>query len=96
VNPASNPPPAFTVDWTDEASEDLTAAYAAYFLVRQGIRVTIAERIATQLLADDPVHNGTVVSEGLYRVVVSPLRVHYEIDLLARVVRVTHVGYFAV
>lgn len=95
MNPADRPPP-FEVDLVDEAPSGLTTAYLVFFERREGYRVTEAERIATLLLANDPVRNGTLMSEGLYRLVVSPLVLHYEIYPLSRVVRVTSVGYYPV
>ncbi|MFO0798148.1 MAG: type II toxin-antitoxin system RelE/ParE family toxin [Gemmataceae bacterium] len=87
-------PPAFRVDWPPGPTADLGRAFLAYFPSRQGFRVTRAERVITESLADDPERNGTVVSEGLYRITISPLRVQYEILPINRVVRVLSVGFF--
>jgi hypothetical protein len=92
LNPGPQPP-RFTVEWADRAVADLTSAFAAYFPTRSGNRVTSAERIVNLLLADDPTRNGRLLSEGLYRLVVSPLVVFYEIDLLGQVVRITDIGH---
>jgi hypothetical protein len=94
VNPA--PQPAYRVEWPPEATQELTDAVLAYFPSRQGIRVTRAEQIVQYLLGDDPERNGTHLSEGLYRITASPLRVQHEILPLNRVVRVNSVGFFPV
>jgi len=90
------PPPSFRVVWDDSADDALAAAVLAYFPSRQGVRVTRADQIINYLLGDDPERNGVFVSEGLYRVTVSPLRVQYEILPINRVVRVLSAGYFPV
>jgi hypothetical protein len=95
VSPDS-PTPAFHVDWPAEPTRGLANAFSAYFPSRQGIRVTRAEQIIEYLLGDDPERNGELVSEGLYRLTVSPLRVQYEILPLNRVVRVLSAGFFPV
>lgn len=95
MNPASQPP-RNTVRWTKRGVVGLTAAFTTYFARQAGNRVTAAERIVNTLLADDPTRNGQHLSEGLYRLVVSPLVVFYEVDSAARVVRITEVGHFRV
>ena len=95
MNPASPPPP-FRVIWDNLASDGLMDAFTAYFPSRQGVRVTRAEQIVNYLLGDDPERNGPHVSEGLYRLTISPLRVRYEILPVNRVVRVLSVSFFPV
>ena len=69
---------------------------ATYFPIFGGGRVTIAERIVTSLLEDDPDRNGRLLSEGLYRIVVSPIAAFYEINPAGSLVRVTSLGHFPV
>ena len=95
MNPGP-PPPSFRVDWDKLASDGLIDSFAAYFPSRQGIRVTRAEQIVEYLLGNDPERNGAHVSEGLYRLTISPLLVRYEILPLNRLVRVLAVGFFPV
>lgn len=95
MNP-SDQPQRFRVEVTDEATDDMTAAVVAYYPSRQAYRIANADRILSQLLADDPVRNGKYLSEGLYRIIVSPLQVHYEVDPVNRLVRITSIGYFPV
>ena len=93
MNPA-NRPPAFRVDWVPITTADLATAYVAYFTRMEGYRVTLAEQLIDQLLADDPLRNGRLLSEGLYRLTVSPLVVLYEVYPSSRLVKITAVGYF--
>ncbi len=87
-----NREPQFYVEWTAGVS-DLAEALATYFPSRNGWKVTRAEQIASELLGDDPERNGSPVAEGLFRLIVSPLIVYYEIrpvSLLVRILRVRH------
>ena len=86
----------FTVELNLDASNDLMAAYLAYFPSMQGHRVTKAEQIFMYLLSDDPERNGIHLTEGLYHLVVSPLRVAYEIHPANQIVVVTSIGFFPV
>jgi hypothetical protein len=74
----------------------LAAAYLAWFPSRQGARVTRAEHILSELLQDDPIRNGRYNSEGLYRIVVSPLLALYEVLPSARLVQVTGIHFYQV
>ena len=95
MSPAPTPG-AFRVIMDVPASDGLMDAFAAYFPSRQGIRVTRADQIIEYLLGDDPERNGVHVSEGLYRITVSPLQAQYEILPVNRVVRVLSIGFFPV
>jgi hypothetical protein len=50
-----------------------------------------AQARADRLLSRDPVANGRHLSEGLYRLDVPPLVLHYAVDLLGQSVEVTNV-----
>lgn len=92
----TNPPRPFRVDWDPATVRDTAAASVAYFAVRESGRVAVAEQIAEYLLSDDPLRNGIAVSEGLFRLTVSPLQFSYEVYESARLVRVTAVRFFPV
>ena len=86
----------FRVEYSEDASADLAAAVVAYFPTWQGNRVANAENIIQYLLSDDPERNGNHICEGLYQIVVSPLRIHYEIHVTNRVVLITSIGFLPV
>lgn len=91
-----NPRATFRVDLNDEATYGLAESWMAYFPVREGHRVTQAEQILMYLLADDPLRNGRGETEGLHRIVVSPLVVRYEVYEASLMVKVTSIGFFPV
>ena len=93
MNPA-NRLPRFRVDWEPDTGNDITVAYVAYFPRMEGYRVTRAEQLITELLADDPIRNGQLMPEGLDRLSVSPLIAYYEVYPLNRLVKVTTVRYY--
>jgi hypothetical protein len=95
VSPA-NWPQRFRVVLDDEAAKGLTQAFAAYFPTWQGARVTNADNIIRYMLADDPERNGQHVSEDLFRLVVSPLQVLFELHRVSRVAMITAIGFFPV
>ena len=86
----------YTVESDSEISDDLAVVMTAYFPIMEGHRVTRAEQIMMHLLADDPLQNGSMLSEGLYRLVVSPLVAFYEVYEPLNLVRVTRIGFFQV
>jgi hypothetical protein len=67
----------FTVGWEPDTWAELHQLWAT--LPDPAAERTAAET-AERLLADDPVGNGQLLSEGLWRIVVSPLALYYTID----------------
>lgn len=61
----------------------------AWFMARDQAAVATARQAIDRLLAADPHGNGTHVAEGLWKITVPPLLVHFEIDDPATVVTVT-------
>ena len=80
----------FTVEWDKDAENELAAIYLS---ASTPAAVTRAQARADRLLADDPVGNGNLLSEGLYRLLVVPLVVNYTVDEIRRHVQVTWVRY---
>jgi mRNA-degrading endonuclease RelE of RelBE toxin-antitoxin system len=80
----------YTVVWADEA----TAELARIWLQAADRRaVTAAEASINRQLTRDPYQNGSLLSEDLYRLAVTPLVVTYTIDDAARRVEVSSVRY---
>ncbi|AMV28639.1 hypothetical protein VT84_29815 [Gemmata sp. SH-PL17] len=77
----------FTVDWQPEADDGLADVWTG---ASDQAAVTRASALVDQLLALDPLGLGEYLSEGLWRVRVPPLVVHYTVDLARRHVDVTH------
>lgn len=80
----------FTVEWDKDAEDELTRIYMQ---ASDPMAVTRAQARADKLLAANPVGNGRLLSEGLYRIDVWPLVVNYTIDPARRHVQVTWVRY---
>jgi hypothetical protein len=77
------------VDWDPAATGQLTDIWMK---AHDRPAVTSASNEIDRLLQSDPVGNGQLVSEGLYRVIVPPLVAYYEVDVPGRTVNVTGVG----
>lgn len=82
----------FTVDWNSEADDGLADVWTD---APNQAEVTRAAATVDQLLALDPLGLGEYLSEGLWRLRVPPLVVHYIIDLTRRHVEVTHAAQTA-
>lgn len=78
----------YTVDWSDSALDELAAIWMQ---ATDRAAVTAAEATIHRSLATDPTGNGHFVREGLWRLMVHPLLVHYEIDSGNRFVWITQV-----
>src|SRR5580704_10557910 len=78
----------FTVDWDTGAEDELTALWLAAPDQRA---MAAASATIDHLLATDPFGFGQYLSEGLWRLRVPPLVVHYTVDLVRRHVQVTDV-----
>ncbi len=76
----------FKVKWTKRALSDLASVWMA---AADRSAVTSAQITVDRILAADPKGYGTHLSEGLWRVEVLPILVHFEIDDAAGKVRVT-------
>jgi hypothetical protein len=77
----------FAVSWDNAAEDDLAAIWMTG---PDFLAVTRASAMVDQLLALDPLGFGEYLSEGLWRLRVPPLIVHYTIDLNQWHVEVTH------
>jgi hypothetical protein len=77
----------FTVDWKPDADDNLADVWTA---AHDQTDMTRAADLADQLLARDPLGLGEYLSEGLWRLRVPPLVVHYTIDFARRHVDITH------
>jgi hypothetical protein len=77
----------WSVGLTPEAEDGLALAWLDAD-DRQAI--TAAETAIHDLLASDPVGNGTPVAEGLYKIAYSPLVAFYSVDHAQRRVEVSH------
>lgn len=80
----------FTVEWDTDAENELARIYMQ---ASDPMAVTQAQARADKLLASNPVGNGQLLSEGLYRIDVWPLVVNYTIDSARRHVQVTWARY---
>jgi mRNA-degrading endonuclease RelE of RelBE toxin-antitoxin system len=79
----------FTVDWEKGAENDLMDLWLAAPDQRA---ITTASAAIDQLLSTDPYAFGQHLSEGLWRLRVPPLVVHYSIDPNQQHVEVTAVA----
>jgi mRNA-degrading endonuclease RelE of RelBE toxin-antitoxin system len=79
----------FTVDWDEEAQNDLMAVWLA---APDQLAVTRASAAIDQILADDPFEFGQYLSEELWRLRLPPIVVHYAVDSVRRHVEVTAVA----
>lgn len=77
----------FTVEWNSEADDGLADVWTT---APDQLAVTRSSAMVDQLLALDPLGLGEYLSEGLWRLRVPPLVVHYTVDLVHRRVEVTH------
>jgi hypothetical protein len=80
--------PAWQVDWTPEASEQLADLWVKA-LNRTAVAAA-ANRI-DELLAKNPHSYGRLLSEGLWRIEADPLKALYEVDAGSSLVTVTGV-----
>lgn len=78
----------FTVDWDTDAENELARLYTGS---NDPAAVTHASARIDQRLANNPLREGQLLSEGLYRIDERPLAAHYTIDLVRRHVQVTWV-----
>jgi mRNA-degrading endonuclease RelE of RelBE toxin-antitoxin system len=79
----------YSVDWSDDAIATLAQIWLQ---APDRVAITAAAATIDRLLAASPRANGTPVSEGLYAIEVSPLRVQFEISEENRVVTAVYVG----
>ena len=77
---------AYTVKLLPSAEDDLADIWLRS---PDPAAVTQADTTADQLLCRDPFGCGTLVAEGLYRLIVSPLVFYYEIDSAQQLVEVS-------
>ena len=82
----------FTVGWDSDAEHALHVEWAAS---SDPAAVRAAAQTAEYLLALDPSGNGRHLSEGLWKIRVPPLVIHYTIDMSSRHVQVTDVAHTA-
>ena len=78
----------FTVRWRPDAYTELTQLWA---VAPDPAAVRDAREEAERLLGADPSGAGRHLSEGLWRLQVPPLLVHYTIDQDRRLVEITDV-----
>lgn len=78
---------AFDVDWPEEVRQALAAVWLAY--PDRGA-VTAAQDTVDRFLGSDPKTYGQHVAEGLWRLHVPPLLVHFTIDDATRRVDITN------
>lgn len=76
----------WTVSWKPDIRRELHLLWAAG---PDSGAVRAASDSIEELLAVDPTHNGQYISEGLWRIVLAPLVVHYTIDESPRHVEIT-------
>ena len=78
----------YTVDWTEDA---LTALADIWLISSHRAEINPAQNRIDRLLSGDPHRYGTEVSEDLYFLEVSPLRVQFEIAEQEHLVSIVHV-----
>jgi hypothetical protein len=78
----------YAVQWGDDA---LNGLGRAWIQAPDRQAVTRAQMAIDRLLGTDPLGHGTPVSEGLYKLVVPPLRVQFEVSEDERLVTVVFV-----
>ncbi len=79
----------FTVEWEPEARSEL---HQLWVIAPDPAAVRAAAESAERLLSTDPAGNGQHQSEGLWRLRVPPLVVHYTIDPDRRHVQITDIA----
>jgi hypothetical protein len=80
----------YRVDWGEDAENELADIWTS---AADRPAVTQAQRDADAILARDPLGMGIELSEGLYRIVVDSLIVHFTVDDDQKVVKVTSVAW---
>ena len=78
----------FTVGWDQDAYRELTQLWAT---APDPAAIRVARETAERLLGADPVGNGRLLSEGLWKIVVSLLALYYTIDPARRHVQITDI-----
>ena len=78
----------FTVGWEPDTRAELHQLWAT---LPDPAGVRAAADTAERLLGDDPIGNGQLLSEELWRIIVPPLRLYYEIDSTRRHVQITDI-----
>lgn len=78
----------FVVEWDDEATGMLADIYLS---ASDPDALWPAQSQADRLLEQRPRTYGSELSEGLWQIIVPPLKIFYEIDDAKRLVAVTHV-----
>lgn len=76
----------WTVSWKPDIRRELHLIWATS---PDSVAVRTASDTIEQLLGADPTANGEHLSEGLWRVILAPLVVHYTIDETLRHVEIT-------
>jgi hypothetical protein len=79
----------FTVEWEPEARNELHQLWATG---SDPAAVRAAAEAVERLLIADPTGNGQHQSEGLWRLRVPPLTVHFTVDLDRRYVQITDIA----
>jgi hypothetical protein len=82
----------FTVEWEPEAWGELHQLWA---VAADPAAVRAAAEEAERLLGDDPTGKGQHLSEGLWRLRVPPLVVHFAVDPDLQYVRITDIAQTA-
>ena len=80
----------FQVIWSSEALRQLAALWNAVTPLDR-LEITRAQHRIDQALARDPSSVGHELSEGLWKIIDSPLLVFFEINDVNRILRVTDV-----
>ena len=82
----------YQVEWEVDAEEELARIW---LLSGRDPTITTAQAEADRLLSHDPSHYGKHMSEGLFRLQVTPLILTFSIDEDARIVEVSWVWWTA-
>lgn len=80
----------YVVDWTDAALDMLADIWTQ---ASNRSAVNAAQNHIDALLARDPLGGGQPLGEGLYKLVVPPLKVFYSVDPAKKTVEVSVVSY---
>ena len=75
----------FTVDWSDNASDQLADSWIRH--PSDARAITKAADDMERILAQGPLGNGSPVSEGLRKITVAPLTAFYTVDQTTHTVR---------
>jgi hypothetical protein len=78
----------FTVGWEPDAQTELHQLWAT---LPNPAAVRSAAETSERLLANDPVSNGQLLSEDLWKLIVPPLALYYTIDSARRHVQITDI-----